>query len=61
MKKILTDRFGMVVLALVTTFLWGSAFPFIKKSYALLAITSTEYGEQLLFASYRFSSPVSYC
>jgi len=54
MKKILTDRFGMVVLALVTTFLWGSAFPFIKKSYALLAITSTEYGEQLLFASYRF-------
>ncbi|WP_214769992.1 MULTISPECIES: DMT family transporter [unclassified Exiguobacterium] len=54
MKKILTHPVGMVVFALFTTLLWGSAFPFIKKSYELLAITSSEYGEQLLFASYRF-------
>jgi len=54
MQKILTHRIGLVVFALLTTFLWGSAFPFIKKSYDLLQITSSEYGEQLLFASYRF-------
>nr|WP_306584345.1 EamA family transporter [Exiguobacterium sp. SL14] len=54
MQKILTHRIGLVVFALLTTFLWGSAFPFIKKSYELLQITSSEYGEQLLFASYRF-------
>ncbi|WP_114570754.1 DMT family transporter [Exiguobacterium flavidum] len=54
MEKWFTARFSMVLTALFTTFLWGSAFPFIKKSYMLLEIDSSEYGEQLLFASYRF-------
>ena len=32
----------------------GSAFPFIKLSYAELGIQPQEVGEQILFAGYRF-------
>ncbi len=42
------------MLAIVATFLWGSAFPFIKLSYAELGIQPQEVGEQILFAGYRF-------
>ena len=37
-----------------SNFLWGSAFPFIKLSYAELGIQPQEVGEQILFAGYRF-------
>lgn len=44
----------MVIIVIFVTFLWGSAFPFIKLSYQLLNIRADEIGEQILFAGYRF-------
>ena len=42
------------VLALVCTFLWGSASPCIKLGYALFQIPSSETWTQVLFAGTRF-------
>ncbi|KUP09869.1 transporter [Bacillus coahuilensis m2-6] len=53
-KRFFTHPLGILGSAIVSTFLWGSAFPFIKWSYQLLEISSDEIGEQMLFAGYRF-------
>lgn len=44
----------MLCTMVFVTFLWGSPFPFIKKSYEQLHIAPHELGEQILFAGYRF-------
>lgn len=44
----------MVITAMLATFLWGSAFPFIKLSYHMLAIGPHQTDRQILFAGYRF-------
>ncbi|MDZ5607194.1 DMT family transporter [Bacillus pseudomycoides] len=53
-EKFFTHPIGVFIAALTATFLWGSAFPFIKLSYAELGIRPHEVGEQILFAGYRF-------
>jgi drug/metabolite transporter (DMT)-like permease len=53
-QRFFTHPLGIIVSAVAATFLWGSAFPFIKLSYELLDIRSNELGEQMLFAGYRF-------
>lgn len=53
-KRFFTHPVGMVLTACFVTFLWGSAFPFIKLSYQALEIGPNEVGEQMLFAGYRF-------
>lgn len=53
-EKIFTHRAGIVAVAVVVCFLWGSAFPFIKLSYELLDIQQGEVYKQVLFAGYRF-------
>lgn len=53
-EKFFTHPIGVFVSAITATFLWGSAFPFIKLSYAELGIHPDEVGEQILFAGYRF-------
>lgn len=53
-EKFFTHPIGVFIAAIVATFLWGSAFPFIKLSYAELGIQPQEVGEQILFAGYRF-------
>ncbi len=53
-REIFTHPIGVFIAAIVATFLWGSAFPFIKLSYAELGIQPQEVGEQILFAGYRF-------
>jgi drug/metabolite transporter (DMT)-like permease len=53
-ERFFTHPLGIATAATVTMFLWGSAFPMIKKSYAELAITQPEIFEQMLFAGYRF-------
>ncbi|MFB6729305.1 DMT family transporter [Bacillus mobilis] len=53
-EKFFTHPIGVLIAAIVATFLWGSAFPFIKLSYAELGIQPQEVGEQILFAGYRF-------
>lgn len=46
---------GIVVLcALISTFLWGSAFPCMKVAYRLFAITPAAAGDQMMFGGIRF-------
>lgn len=49
-EKFFTHPIGVFIAAIVATFLWGSAFPFIKLSYVELGIQPQEVGEQILFA-----------
>ncbi len=51
-KNIFTQPAAIVLLALLTCCLWGSAFPAIKKGFILFHIEDT--GSQILFAGYRF-------
>jgi drug/metabolite transporter (DMT)-like permease len=53
-RSFFTSPLGLWISALGATFLWGSAFPFIKISYDHLGIHSNEIGKQMLFAGYRF-------
>jgi drug/metabolite transporter (DMT)-like permease len=53
-QRFFTHPLGIVLSATVSTFLWGSAFPFIKLSYKSLDIQPHEIGEQMIFAGYRF-------
>lgn len=53
-KDFLQKTWVVCVLALVCTFLWGSASPCIKLGYALFQIPSSETWTQILFAGTRF-------
>lgn len=53
-KNFLQKTWVVCVLALVCTFLWGSASPCIKLGYALFKIPSSETWTQILFAGTRF-------
>ena len=53
-ERFYSSRFGVILAAIAATFLWGSAFPFVKLSYNILQIDSTETAQQVLFAGYRF-------
>lgn len=53
-ERFFTHPLGVFIAAIAATFLWGSAFPFIKLSYTELHIQPHEVGEQILFAGYRF-------
>ncbi len=53
-EKFFTSKLGVILAATGATFLWGSAFPFIKLSYEMLNIGSGDIYQQLLFAGYRF-------
>ncbi|MFM2481410.1 DMT family transporter [Celerinatantimonas sp. YJH-8] len=44
-----------IILGLVATLLWGSAFPMVKMGYQALAIDHSQTFRELLFAGYRFS------
>lgn len=43
-----------MILAVVCTVLWGTAFPFIKLGYEQFAIREDDIGAKLLFAGFRF-------
>ncbi|MFF2877777.1 DMT family transporter [Gottfriedia sp. NPDC057991] len=53
-KRFFTHPLGVIASAVITTFLWGSAFPFIKLSYEHLHIEKNEIWKQMIFAGYRF-------
>lgn len=53
-KEILTKPLILGVLALFSCFLWGSAFPSIKKGYELFQISSNDTYGQIIFAGLRF-------
>jgi drug/metabolite transporter (DMT)-like permease len=53
-RKLYTNRINIIIIAIICTFLWGSAFPAVKLGYELFNITSTDVGGKLIFAGYRF-------
>lgn len=46
---------GLALAAVTATFLWGSAFPFVKLGYAVAGISERNTFLQLEFAGYRFT------
>ncbi|WP_066893532.1 DMT family transporter [Clostridium nigeriense] len=53
-NKIYTNRINIIIIAIICTFLWGSAFPAVKVGYEIFNIGSNDIGGKLLFAGYRF-------
>lgn len=49
------SRSGVVALAVLCCALWGSAFPAVKRGYALLHIAPGDIASQMLFAGWRFA------
>ncbi|MGN0654341.1 MAG: DMT family transporter [Oscillospiraceae bacterium] len=54
-KNIFDNPIIVCLLALFCCFLWGSAFPAVKKGFSLFCISSADTGSQLLFAGVRFA------
>lgn len=46
----------MAALAVLATFLWGSAFPSVKLGYDIFKIQGSDIGSKLLFAGVRFAA-----
>ncbi|WP_300386540.1 DMT family transporter [Clostridium sp.] len=53
-SKFYTNRINIIIIAVICTFLWGSAFPSIKVGYDLFNISVGNVGSKLIFAGYRF-------
>lgn len=53
-SKIYTNRMNIIIIAIICTFLWGSAFPAVKVGYEIFNIAPNDIGGKLLFAGYRF-------
>lgn len=53
-KEIFTNQYWVLVLAVISCFLWGSAFPFVKLGYSLFHIQPGDTWGKILFAGYRF-------
>lgn len=52
--SIFTRPYILAILALISCFLWGSAFPSVKIGYKLFAIGTDDTFEKITFAGYRF-------
>lgn len=53
-EKIFTNKKYIILLAILCTFLWGSAYPAIKLGYDVFGIYSDDSYLKLIFAGYRF-------
>lgn len=53
-KYLFKNQYLVMILALFSCFLWGSAFPSIKVGYDLFQISGSDTYEKILFAGYRF-------
>lgn len=53
-EKIFTNKKNIILLAILCTFLWGSAYPAIKLGYDVFGIHSDDSYLKLIFAGYRF-------
>ncbi len=53
-ESIFKKRYVVMILALFSSFLWGSAFPAIKVGYNLFEISGSDTYGKILFAGYRF-------
>lgn len=50
-----TSKKNIIIIAVICTFLWGSAYPAIKLGYDLFGIYPSNIGAKFIFAGYRFS------
>lgn len=50
----LTNPWIVGLLAVISTALWGSAYPCVKSGYEIFRITDGDIGSKILFAGYRF-------
>lgn len=53
-NKFYTKKINIILLAVISCILWGSAYPAIKIGYSLFNISSADAGSKLVFAGYRF-------
>lgn len=53
-ESIFTKTHTIMILALFSCFLWGSAFPSVKIGYKLFSIGADSTYEKITFAGYRF-------
>lgn len=53
-EMIFTKTYMVMILGLVSCFLWGSAFPSVKIGYELFSIGAANTFEKIVFAGYRF-------
>jgi drug/metabolite transporter (DMT)-like permease len=53
-EKIFTNKKYIILLAILCTFLWGSAYPVIKLGYDVFNIHANDSFLKLIFAGYRF-------
>lgn len=53
-EKIFTNKKYIILLAMLCTFLWGSAYPAIKLGYEVFGIHTDDSYLKLIFAGYRF-------
>lgn len=53
-EKIFTNKKYIILLAILCTFLWGSAYPVIKLGYDVFNIQANDSFLKLIFAGYRF-------
>jgi len=51
----LKNPWVVCILALICTFLWGSAIPSVKTGYQMFSIRGDDTASQILFAGYRFT------
>jgi len=51
---IFNKTYVIMILALVSCFLWGSAFPSVKTGYKIFSISGSDTYEVILFAGFRF-------
>ena len=53
-EMIFKNKKSIILIAIIATLLWGSAYPSIKVGYSLFNISTNDIGGKLLFAGYRF-------
>ncbi len=53
-ETIFTKTYMIMILGLISCFLWGSAFPSVKIGYQLFGIGANDTFEKIVFAGYRF-------
>lgn len=53
-RRLLTHKYGVLLIALFCAVLWGSAFPVLKVSYVELGIAADDQSAMIVFAGIRF-------
>lgn len=53
-KKLFKSKYSFVILAIICTALWGTAFPGVKLGYQWFEISNNDTGSKLMFAGVRF-------